>query len=141
MMQCIDARYENQIQLEDKLIGYKLKTLEVQTIAERSQIHSQYYQTVRDLREQMLDTIGAEIFRLQKERRQTPGEEPEYNYLYEPNRPQQIIRQTKVNQEVSLLGGIKKYHGFPAAPRLNGLRGNEIEDDMRAMRVSITHLA
>ncbi|KAI9694614.1 MAG: hypothetical protein M1822_000230 [Bathelium mastoideum] len=135
MMKCIDARYESQVQLEDKLLGYKLNTLEVQTVAERSIIHSQYYQTVRDLREDVLEEIGAEIFRLQKERRQA-GDEPEYNYLYEPNRPQQIVRQAKVNQEVSLLGGIKKYKGFPAAPRLNGLRETEIDDDLRAMKIN-----
>ena len=136
MMQCIDARYESQIQLEDRLLAYKLHALEIQTIAERSQIHSQYFQTVREIREEMLDKLGAELFRIQKERRQAHSDEPEYNYVYEPNRPQQILRQTKINKEVSLLSGIKKYQGFPAAPKLKGLSSTDVDDDLRAMKVS-----
>ncbi|KAF2238028.1 hypothetical protein EV356DRAFT_334109 [Viridothelium virens] len=138
MMQCIDARHENQIQLEDRLLAYKLNTLEVQTIAERSQIHAQYFQKVRDIRDDVLERIGKELFRIQKERRQAHGDEPEYNYVYEADRPKQIIRQTMVNKEVSLLSGIKKYQGFPAAPKLKALQSAEADDDLRAMKLNST---
>ncbi|KAL9088577.1 MAG: hypothetical protein Q9165_006097 [Trypethelium subeluteriae] len=135
MMQCINARHENQIQLEDRLLAYKLNTLEVQTIAERSQIHAQYFQKVRDIRDEVLEQTGKELFRIQKERRQAHVDEPEYNYVYEQDRPKQIIRQTMVNKEVSLLSGIKKYQGFPAAPKLKGLQSAEADDDLRAMKL------
>ena len=139
MMEPIDARYNDEIQLQHRFLTHQLKALEVQTVAERSQIHSQYFQTVRDIKEDMLDKLGAELFRIQKERRQAHSDEPEYNYLYEPSRTQQVVRQTKINQEVSLLSGIKKFHGFPAAPKLKGLRSIEIDEDLRAMKASDTY--
>ncbi|KAI9687388.1 MAG: hypothetical protein M1820_010484 [Bogoriella megaspora] len=133
IMQSIDARYDGLIEHEDKLLGYKLKTLEAQTIAERSQIHGQYYQTIREERDKALEALNSEFFRIQRERRQAQ-EGLEHTNLYNPDRQLQIQRQTKVNLELSILGGVKKHIGMPG-PELPGLKESEIDEDLRAMKL------
>ena len=54
MVQCIDERRAGKIAYEKQLLEYKLKTLERTTVAGRHQLHSQYFQAVRDIRETVL---------------------------------------------------------------------------------------
>jgi hypothetical protein len=51
-------------------------------------------------------------------------------------RSQQITQQTAYNKEVSVLSGIAKYVGFPAAPDITSVRTGEREEDMEKMGVS-----
>jgi Sds3-like len=69
MMQCIDARRDEKIAHENKLLAYKIQTLEITTVAERSQIHSQYFQDVRTIRENYLDSLGEQWYKIQRDRR------------------------------------------------------------------------
>ena len=60
-------------------------------------------------------------------------------YHFQPKRSDQIRRQAAYNKEVSLLSGIAKYVGFPAAPEIKGLKPAEIEGDLREMGVSFCY--
>lgn len=130
----IDKHLEDKIQYEQTLLRYKLTALEKKSIAEKAQIHSQYMQSVRDIRERSLEQLQKESYQLQRERRHVEGDVPDYSYLFTTNRAEQIANQTAYNTEVSILSGIAKYVGFPAAPEINGARKNEIEEDLQAMK-------
>jgi hypothetical protein len=45
------------------------------------------------------------------------------------------MQQASYNLEVSILSGIAKHVGFPAAPTIEGARASEIDDDFKAMGV------
>ncbi len=130
----IDKRLDDKIRYEQTLLRYKLQALQKKSIAEKAQIHSQYIQSVRDIRERALEHLQKESYQLQRERRNADGDVPDYSYLFTTNRVKQIAHQTAYNTEVSILSGIAKYVGFPAAPEIAGARPNEIEEDLQAMR-------
>ena len=136
MIKCIDERRDEKIAYEKALLGYKQKNVEVITAAERHQLHSQYFQTVRDTRENILADCNKLIYELQRGRRQLGVEEVEYSMRLPEKRSEQIRHQAAYNLEVSILSGIAKYVGFPAAPEIRPARPNEIDDDLRAMKVS-----
>jgi hypothetical protein len=50
MIKCVDDRRSDKIAYETRLLDYKQKNLEIITTAERHQMHSQYFQTVRHVR-------------------------------------------------------------------------------------------
>lgn len=136
MIKCIDDRRTDKIAYEKKLLVYKQKNLEIITEAERHQHHSQYFQTVRDERERALSECNQRIFDLQRGRRQVGVDEVEYTLKLPEKRSDQIRQQAAYNLEVSILSGIAKYVGFPAAPDIRPARASEIDDDLRAMQVS-----
>lgn len=140
MRQCIDERREQKIQLENVLLFYKQKTMENAVHAARAQSHSQYFQTVRAIRERHTERLNELFCRTQKERRQIQAREPRFGYAFNPKRSKQIAHQTAYNKEVSLLSGIARHVGFPAAPELHGARGSEMEDDFRAMQACLPAL-
>lgn len=135
MIQCIDERRAGKIAYENQLREYKKKCLERTTVAERHQLHSQYFQTVRDLREDILADCNQRIYDLQRGRRQLGVDETEYSLRLPEKRSEQIRQQTAYNLEVSILSGVAKYVGFPAAPEIQPARSSEIDDDLRAMKV------
>jgi hypothetical protein len=137
MLQSIDERRTGKIAYEKQLLEYKQKTLERTTIAERHQLHSQYFQTVRDVRENILSECNQRVYELQRGRRQLGVEEVDYSLKLPEKRSEQIRQQTAYNLEVSILSGVAKYVGFPAAPEIKPARPTEIDDDLRAMKVSI----
>ena len=130
----IDKHLEDKIQYEQTLLKFKLQALQKKSIAEKAQIHSQYMQSVREIREKNLEQLQKESYQLQRERRHVEGDVPDYSYLFTTNRAEQIAHQTAYNTEVSILSGIAKHVGFPAAPEITGARQNEIEEDLQAMR-------
>lgn len=138
MRQCIDARRDEKIQLEHITMDYKVKCIENKVIAERAQLHSQFFQDVRELREQHLTTLNETFCQIQKERRQWKAKEPQFIYSFDPNRSQQITNQRAYNKEISLLSGIALHVGFPAAPLMEGAHPHEIEDDFRTMQLEVT---
>ncbi|KAJ4345359.1 uncharacterized protein N0V89_011489 [Didymosphaeria variabile] len=134
MIKAVDDRRADKIAYERQLLQYKQKNLEIITTAERHQLHSQYFQTVRDKREDILSLCNQKIYELQRGRRQLGVDEVEYTMKLPEKRSDQIRHQTAYNLEVSILSGIAKYVGFPAAPEIRPARASEIEDDLRAMK-------
>ena len=135
MKEAIDQRRDQKIEYENTLLKYKLKTLERESIANKSQAHSQYVQTVREVRDSHLDRLNKEYYQIQRERRSCEGDVPDYMYKFTTKRSQQITQQTAYNMEVSILSGVAKHVGFPAAPRISQARPKEIDYDLRNMEV------
>ena len=136
MIRAIDERRAEKIAYERQLLQYKQRNLEIVTTAERHQLHSQYFQTVRDKREEILSVCNQKFFELQRGRRQLGVDEVEYMMKLPEKRSDQIRHQAAYNLEVSLLSGVAKYVGFPAAPEIRPARSSEIDEDLRAMKVS-----
>lgn len=136
MIKCIDDRRADKIAYETRLLEYKQKNLEIITAAERHQMHSQYFQTVRHIREEILEECNQRVFELQRGRRQLGCDETEYMVRLPEKRSDQIRHQTAYNLEVSVLSGVAKYVGFPAAPDISAAKPSEIDEDLRAMKVS-----
>ena len=134
---CIDDRRAKQIREANAFYRYRMQSVRQRTLGERAQLHSQYFQTARELRENMLYELGEDWYGIQKERRQQ-HQEGEERFLYKlpSKKSAQIRQQAKYNQEVSVLSGVAKYVGFPAAPNISGVEGSGLEDDFKAMRVS-----
>lgn len=131
----VDKHRDEKIQYEQTLLKFKLSALQKKAIAEKAQIHAQYMQNVRDIRETTLEQLQKESYQLQRERRNAEGDVPDYSYRFPTKRSQQIRNQTAYNAEVSILSGIAKYVGFPSAPKISAARPSEIEDDLHAMGV------
>jgi len=136
MVRCIDERRAEKIECERTLLAYKQKCLEIRTIAERQQMHSQYIQAVREIREKVISECNQRVYELQRSRRQLGVEEVDYSFKYPEKRSEQIRQQIAYNSEVGILAGVAKYVGFPAAPDMAPARASDIDDDLRAMKVS-----
>ncbi|KAK5127130.1 hypothetical protein LTR85_008490 [Meristemomyces frigidus] len=133
---CVTARRDKQIREANAYYHYRLNATRQRTLGDRSQMHSQYYQHVRELREDVLYDLGEEWYNIQKERRQQYQEKDEaYIFKYPTKKSAQIRQQAKYNQEVSVLSGVAKYVGFPAAPEIGPAEGDAMEDDLKAMKV------
>jgi uncharacterized protein (DUF305 family) len=109
-------------------------------VAERTQLHSQYFQEVREIRSKWIEKCYQDMHALQKDRRQWGAHQANYNYLYNPKRAQLVQQQTAYNLEVSILSGVAKHVGFPAAPDLSSMDADDIDADFRAMTVRIPSL-
>ena len=135
---CIDDRRAKQVREANAFYRYRMQSVRQRTLGERAQLHSQYFQTARELRENMLYELGEDWYGIQKERRQQ-HQEGEERFLYKlpSTKSARIRQQAKYNQEVSVLSGVAKYVGFPAAPNISGVEGSGLGDDFKAMRVSI----
>ncbi|KAL8673008.1 MAG: hypothetical protein Q9168_002569 [Polycauliona sp. 1 TL-2023] len=137
MNQVLEQRRDEKIQHENTLLKFKLGCLENKSKAEKSQVHGQYMQSVRDIRDWNLEQANKEWYQIHKERFARENNVPEYMYQFPTRRSQQITHQTAYNKEVSLLSGIAKYRGFPAAPEISGAKQNEIESDFEKMGIAI----
>ncbi|KAL8791042.1 MAG: hypothetical protein Q9213_000249 [Squamulea squamosa] len=137
MNQVLEQRHDEKIQHENTLLKYKLGSLENKSKAEKAQVHGQYMQSVRDIRDWNLEQVNKEWYQIHKERFGRESNVPEYLYQFPTRRSQQITHQTAYNKEVSLLSGIAKYRGFPAAPEICGAKPSEIESDFEKMGITI----
>lgn len=136
MKDVIDQRRDQKVEDENKLMRFKLMTLQRESVASKAQAHSQYMQTVREVRDSYLESLNKKYYQVQRERRSCENDVPDYMYAFTTKRSQQITHQTAYNTEVSILAGVAKYVGFPAAPVLGSARSREIDDDLRSMGVS-----
>lgn len=136
MKEVIDQRRDQKVEYENNLMKFKLMTLQRESIANKAQAHSQYMQTVREVRDNYLESLNKTYYQVQRERRSCEGDVPDYMYTFTTKRSQQITHQTAYNTEVSILAGVAKYVGFPAAPEISSARSTEIDDDFRSMGVS-----
>lgn len=137
-LECVNKYRDDKSTVEQKLLVYKIQSLKQKSIADRSQIQSQYFQTVRDVREQHLERISEHFYRIQRERFKSTQVAPTFTIPFPEKRVQQITQQTAYNREVSILSGVAKYVGFPAAPELPSMPSDELDKDMEKMGVS-TH--
>ena len=136
MKEVIDKRRDQKLYYEQTLLKHKLQTLQRESVANKAQAHSQYMQTVRELRDLHLEHLNRSFYQLQRERRNVESDVPDYMFTYATKRSQQITQQIAYNTEVSILAGIAKHVGFPAAPETRKARLKEMEDDLRSMGVS-----
>ena len=136
-VQCVQQYRDEKFDIEQKLLVFKIGALKRMSIAGRSQIHSAYFQTVRDVREQHLERVSEHFYRIQRDRFKTDESIPSYSVPFPTRRSVQITQQTAYNKEVSVLSGVAKYIGFPAAPNIASARGAELDEDMEKMGVSV----
>ncbi|KAK7900950.1 hypothetical protein LTR67_003235 [Exophiala xenobiotica] len=139
-LEVVQKHRDEKFEVEQKLLVYKVGALKNKAVAERSQIHSQYFQTVRDIRERYLERISEHFYRIQRDRFKADSSIPSYTIPFPEKRSQQILQQTAYNKEVSILSGVAKYVGFPAAPELASSKQKDVEDDMHKMGISIAQV-
>ena len=134
-LEVVQKYRDDKFGVEQKLLVYKIGALKNKSVAERSQIHSQYYQTIRDLREKHLERLSEHFYRIQRDRFKSDTPIPCHSIPFPEKKSKQIVQQTSYNKEVSILSGVAKYVGFPAAPELAQSRNKELEDDLQKMGV------
>ncbi|KAL2824502.1 Sds3-like-domain-containing protein [Aspergillus cavernicola] len=136
-LECVKEYRDTKVNYEHTLFQYRLKSLLNKSQAERAQAHSTYFQRVRDIREKHSSTISKQFYSIQHDRFKTDDVSPQHYIPFPTRRSQQIAHQIAYNQEVSVLAGVSKYVGFPAAPSLSSARTSELEDDLDKMGISI----
>jgi hypothetical protein len=139
MMQCIDARREEKVRIADKIRDFQMESLKNFAVARRSQILVQYQQEVREIREKKLEHLGKQWYEIQHDRRSYAGSVPDYTLKFPTRRSQQVQNQVAYSKEVSILSGVAKYVGFPAAPAMAPTTAEELEEDLEKMGVSLGH--
>ncbi len=136
MMHCVDARRDERLRIADRELELKIESSERWAVARRAQIHSQFFQAVRESRERILAELGQHWYDIQHERRKNANNVPEYGIRFPKSQAQRIRDALSYNTEVSILSGIAKYEGMPAAPDMQGANSQELEDDFDAINVS-----
>lgn len=139
-LKCVEEHRDKKIKHEETLFNYKLQSLITRSLADRSMIHSSYFQNARDIRERSLEVVGDHFYRNQHDRFKAEDNTLQYSLPFPTRRSQQISQQTAYNTEVSVLAGTAKHVGFPAAPCLQPARPNEIDEDFEKMGVSTSHI-
>lgn len=137
-LECVQRYRDAKIKYEQNLFRYRLQSLLNKSLAERAQIHSTYFQRIRDAREKHSSAVSKQFYAIQHDRFKTEDFSPHHYIPFPTRRSQQIAQQTAYNQEVSIMSGVAKYVGFPAAPSLEGARPSEIEEDLEKMGVSLS---
>lgn len=135
MQKCLVTRRNEKIELEKTSLKLKTGALQKVTMAERAIANSQYFQEIREIRDKSLSTLNQRSCALHKERKTLFAQDPHYVYTFEPRRSRQVAAQAAYNKEVSLLAGIARHRGFPAAPEMPGVSVADAEGDIRAMKV------
>ncbi|KAI0889249.1 Sds3-like-domain-containing protein [Annulohypoxylon maeteangense] len=133
MMECIDARRDERIRVANRELELNKEALDRWAVARRSQIHSQYFQSVRESRETILAELGQQWYDIQHERRKQANNVPEFGLRFPSDPTQRIKNALAYNKEVSILSGIAKHEGMPAAPDMKGATLQELDDDFDAM--------
>ena len=135
IVEAISSQRKERIAHARTVFKYKAKALQTKSVAERTQHFSQYMQTVREIRDKSLEQANKEWYQTQRERRTFDDDKINTTHHLSTKRSEQVAQQTAYNNEVSILSGIAKYVGFPAAPEIEGASSTEIEDDLRKMGV------
>ncbi|KAG0647857.1 hypothetical protein D0Z07_5729 [Hyphodiscus hymeniophilus] len=133
MIQCIDARRDEKVRISERLREFELETLKNYAVARRSQILVQFQQEVRDVREKKLEQLGKQWYEIQHDRRSYAGSVPDYALKFPTRRSQQVSNQVAYSNEVSILSGVAKYVGFPAAPPMASTTAEELDEDLAKM--------
>lgn len=135
MEAAIDQHFRERIELARVTFSFKYRALLNKTVGERAIQHCQYFQTVREIRDSTLTAANKEWYEIQRERRLGEEEASAKLSHFVGDRPLQLSRQTAYNTEVSILSGMAKHVGFPAAPDIIGADQQEVDDDLKKMGV------
>ncbi|KAI0146591.1 Sds3-like-domain-containing protein [Pestalotiopsis sp. NC0098] len=133
MMECIDARRDDKLRIAENEFALNTDTLGRWAVARRAQIHSQYYQDVRETRERIIGDLGKYWYAIQHERRKHANNVHEFGLRFPQTQSQRVRDAMAYNKEVAILSGIAKYEGMPAAPEMRGASLQEFDDDFEAM--------
>ncbi|KAJ5082041.1 hypothetical protein N7532_011084 [Penicillium argentinense] len=136
-VECVQRYRDAKIKYEDTLLHYRMKALLNKSLAERAQALSTFFQKVREVRETHSSAISQQFYAIQHDRFKTDDLSPHHVIPFPTRRSQQIAHQAAYNQEVSVMAGVAKYVGFPAAPTLLGARPSELDDDMEKMGIAV----
>ncbi|KAI3332183.1 hypothetical protein HD806DRAFT_185365 [Xylariaceae sp. AK1471] len=139
MMQCVNARRDRRLRIADRELELKTESAERHAVARRAQIHSQFFQAVRESRERILAELGQHWYDIQHERRKNANSVPEFGIRFPKSQAQRIRDALAYNREVSILSGIAKYEGMPAAPDMQGASSQELDDDFDAINRNRHH--
>ncbi|KAI2635130.1 hypothetical protein GGS21DRAFT_490345 [Xylaria nigripes] len=139
MMQCVDAKKEERLRIADRELELRTEAAERWAVARRAQIHSQFFQSVRESRERILAELGQHWYDIQHERRKNANNVPEYGIRFPKSQAQRIRNALAYNKEVSILSGIAKYEGMPAAPEMQGTSPQELDEDFEAINRNRHH--
>jgi hypothetical protein len=153
---CIDQRLEEKVRLANAQYKHAMQSLDTATHVNRAQLHSQYFQTTRQLREDTLYQCSELWHNIQRERRAgdviVPGgllrtrpllsasctdtaTFPELTYRLPERQSVRIKERMKYNWEVQILGGVQRHFGFPAAPDVTGATEEEKAEDFELLGV------
>jgi len=133
---CVNKYRDEKQDTEQQLLVFKVGALKRKSVAERAQINSAYFQTIRDVRERHMEKMSEHFYRIQRERFKSPHITPTYTIPFPDKKVAQVTQQTAYNKEVSILSGVARYVGFPAAPHLNSTPESELNADLQKMGVS-----
>ncbi|KAI1755300.1 Sds3-like-domain-containing protein [Xylaria castorea] len=139
MMRCVDARRDERLRIAGRELELKIEASERWAVARRAQIHSQFFQAVRESRERILAELGQHWYDIQHERRKNANNVPEYGIRFPKSQAERIRNALSYNREVSILSGIAKHEGMPAAPDMRGASPQELEDDFDAINSNRHH--
>jgi len=134
MKQCIDDRLAERLRQINKEHEYTLQAHERVGVARKAEIWSQFYQTMREKREEFLDQLNRDWYETQNARRSAHSVQ-DYALLFPASDAHRTRNAVAYNTEVSILSGIAKHVGFPAAPAMRGASAAEIEEDLEAIKV------
>ena len=137
MVRAIGQQRLDRINLAKRALDYKVKALQTKCIADRVQCHSQYAQTVRELRDESLRAANRECYQIQQERRKLDRDDFGCLYHLSSKRSELVAQQSSYNLEVSILSGVAKHVGFPAAPEMESATAEEKDEDLQKMGVCL----
>ncbi|KAM0330063.1 hypothetical protein ACHAQA_004234 [Verticillium albo-atrum] len=133
MKQCLDDRLENRTREVNREHELTVEALDRLSVARRAQVWGQFYQGVREKREQYLESLNQEWYETQNARRSAHSV-PDYSIQFPTNPAQRTRNAVAYNTEVSYLAGLAKHEGFPAVPAMRGASSSEIDDDLEAIK-------
>ncbi|KAK6342847.1 hypothetical protein TWF718_008230 [Orbilia javanica] len=133
MSQSIEAHKREKIEKANILLGFQEQTAEVERIANRAAIWAQYNQEIRETREKCFSEANTQWWAIHRERRAADTSLSDFVYRIPKSVSTQINHRSRYNAEVSLLSGIAKHVGFPAAPTIAGASADEVRADLEAM--------
>ncbi|RPA74328.1 hypothetical protein BJ508DRAFT_35943 [Ascobolus immersus RN42] len=135
MLEPVNKRRDENIQLANAKFNYAVQSLDTSTKATRAQIHSQYFQGIRFLREKYLGLVSQNWYQIQRERRASDTLVPDYTFRLNESKPQRILERKKYEKEVEILTKVQTTMGFPAAPEIKSLTAEELASDLQEMGV------
>lgn len=141
MMEAVNKRRDDKIRLYNTQLRYALHSQYTTMSTTRSQLHSQYAQHVREIRERYLDRVSEGLYQIQRERRAADMLVQDYTYRISEDRATRMRERQAYNMEVQILSGIAKYIGFPAAPEVKGVASSELQQDLEAMGIAVSKVS
>lgn len=130
------TRHQKRIRLADALLVRKKAEIDIEFKAKRFAAFSQHAQDRQKLRAFLLSRTSAEWFQIHREKRILDMAVPDYGYMVSDRPAEQVKYRLEYEMEVSLLAGLKKYVGFPAAPPVSSATKEDIVADLGAMDIS-----